>query len=116
MALEVAAGASIAGARCLVTMKHVGLNVAADPLFTFSYTGVNGGLVIINADDPGAWSSQNEQDNRHIARAAKIPLLDPSDPAEAKEFTRLAFELSERFDVPFMVRTTNPNCPLTGTR
>ncbi len=106
VALEVAAGASIAGARCLVTMKHVGLNVAADPLFTFSYTGVNGGLVIINADDPGAWSSQNEQDNRHIARAAKIPLLDPSDPAEAKEFTRLAFELSERFDVPFMVRTT----------
>lgn len=106
VALEVAAGASVAGARSLSTMKHVGLNVAADPLFTFSYTGVNGGFVIINADDPGAWSSQNEQDNRHIARAAKLPMLEPSNPAEAKEYTKLAFELSEKYDRPVIVRIT----------
>ena len=106
VALEVAAGAAIAGARSLAAMKHVGLNVAAEPLFTFSYTGVNGSLVLINADDPGAWSSQNEQDNRHIARAAKIPMLEPADPAEAKEFTKLAFELSETYDRPVMVRIT----------
>ncbi len=106
VALEVAAGSSVAGARSLAAMKHVGLNVAADPLFTFSYTGVNGGFVIINADDPGAWSSQNEQDNRHIARAAKVPMIEPSDPAEAKEFTKMAFALSEKFDVPVIVRIT----------
>ena len=106
VALEVSAGASVAGARSMSAMKHVGLNVAADPLFTFSYTGVNGGLVIINADDPGAWSSQNEQDNRHFARAAKLPMLEPSDPQEAKEFTRLSFELSEKWDRPVIVRTT----------
>jgi indolepyruvate ferredoxin oxidoreductase alpha subunit len=106
VALEVAAGASVAGARAMSAMKHVGLNVAADPLFTFSYTGVNGGLVIINADDPGAWSSQNEQDNRHFARAAKVPMLEPSDPQEAKDFTKAAFELSEQFDRPVIVRTT----------
>jgi indolepyruvate ferredoxin oxidoreductase alpha subunit len=106
VALEVAAGASIAGARVLMATKHVGLNVAADPLFTFSYTGVNGGLVICNADDPGAWSSQNEQDNRHYARAAKLPMLEPSDPAEAKEFTKKAFEISEEFDRPVIVRIT----------
>lgn len=106
VALEVVAGASVAGGRALSTMKHVGLNVAADPLFTFSYTGVNGGLVIINADDPGAWSSQNEQDNRHMARAAKVPMLEPSSPGEAKEFTKLAFELSEKFDRPVIVRIT----------
>ncbi|MCL1834147.1 MAG: hypothetical protein FWG49_06560, partial [Leptospirales bacterium] len=106
VAFEVAAGAAIAGARSIATMKHVGLNVAADPLFTFSYTGVNGGLVIINADDPGAWSSQNEQDNRHLARAAKLPMLDPSDPAEAKEFTKIAFKLSEDFDRAVIVRIT----------
>ncbi len=106
VALEVVAGASIAGARSLATMKHVGLNVAADPLFTFSYTGVNAGLVIINADDPGAWSSQNEQDNRHIARAAKLPMLDPSGPAEAREFTKIAFEISEKYDRPVLVRIT----------
>ena len=106
VALEVAAGASVAGARALATMKHVGLNVAADPLFTFSYTGVNGGLVIINADDPGAWSSQNEQDNRHLARAAKVPMLDASSPSEAKEFTKLAFDISEKFDRPVIVRIT----------
>ena len=106
VAFEVAAGASVAGARALTTMKHVGLNVAADPLFTFSYTGVNGGFVIINADDPGAWSSQNEQDNRHYARAAKVPMLEPSDPNEACSYTKLAFEISEQFDRPVIVRTT----------
>lgn len=106
VALEVAAGASIAGARTLATMKHVGLNVAADPLFTFSYTGVNGGFVIINADDPGAWSSQNEQDNRHIARAAKVPMIEPSSPEEAREFTKIAFDISEQFDRPVIVRIT----------
>lgn len=106
VAFEVAAGASVAGARALSTMKHVGLNVAADPLFTFSYTGVNGGFVIINADDPGAWSSQNEQDNRHYARAAKVPMLEPSSPEEAKEFTKIAFDLSEEYDRPFIIRIT----------
>jgi indolepyruvate ferredoxin oxidoreductase alpha subunit len=106
VALEVAAGAAIAGARTMCTMKHVGLNVAADPLFTFSYTGTNAGLVIINADDPGAWSSQNEQDNRHFARAAKVPMLEPSDPEEARAYTAMAFGLSEQFDRPFIVRMT----------
>lgn len=106
VALEVAAGSAIAGARSLAVMKHVGLNVAADPLFTFSYTGVNAGLVIVNADDPGCWSSQNEQDNRHYARAAKLPMLSPSDPEEAREFTRLAFSISEEFDRPVIVRMT----------
>lgn len=106
VALEVAAGASVAGARSLAAMKHVGLNVAADPLFTFSYTGVNGALVIINADDPNAWSSQNEQDNRHYARAAKLPMLEPSDPEEARLFTKMAFDLSEEYDRPVIVRIT----------
>lgn len=106
VALEVAAGASIAGARSMAAMKHVGMNVAADPMFTFSYTGVNGGFVIINADDPGAWSSQNEQDNRHYARAAKLPMIEPASPAEAKEYTKLAFDLSEMFDRPVIVRIT----------
>ncbi len=106
VALEVVAGASVAGARSMAAMKHVGLNVAADPLFTFSYTGVNGAMVIINADDPGAWSSQNEQDNRHYARAAKLPMIEPSSPAEAKEFTKRAFDISEKFDRPVIVRIT----------
>jgi len=106
VALEVGAGASYAGARTLVSMKHVGLNVAADPLFTLSYTGVRGGLVIIECDDPQLHSSQNEQDNRHYARAAKLPMLEPSDSAEAHEFTKLAFGLSERFDCPVLVRPT----------
>ncbi len=106
VALEVVAGSSIAGARSMAAMKHVGLNVAADPLFTFSYTGVNGAMVIINADDPGAWSSQNEQDNRHYARAAKLPMIEPSSPAEAREFTRRAFDISEEFDRPVIVRIT----------
>ncbi len=106
VALEVAMGGALAGARSMAVMKHVGLNVAADPLFTFSYTGINGGLVIINADDPGPWSSQNEQDNRHYARAAKVPMLEPSDPEEARSMTRTAFDLSERYDRPVIVRIT----------
>ena len=103
--LEVAFGASLAGARSACCMKHVGLNVAADPLFTMSYTGVNGGLVICVADDPGMHSSQNEQDSRHYAKAAKLPMLEPSDSIEAKEFTKAAFELSEMFDTPVILRT-----------
>ena len=103
--MEVAFGASLAGARSACCMKHVGLNVAADPLFTLSYTGVNGGLVICVADDPGMHSSQNEQDSRHYAEAAKIPMLEPADSAEAKEFTKMAFELSEEFDTPVILRT-----------
>jgi indolepyruvate ferredoxin oxidoreductase alpha subunit len=106
VALEVAIGASIGGSRALCAMKHVGVNVAADPLFTFSYTGVNGGLVLISADDPGMHSSQNEQDNRYYARFAKIGLLEPADSQEAKDMVGHALELSERFDVPMMVRTT----------
>ena len=104
VALEVAFGASLAGARSACCMKHVGLNVAADPLFTMSYTGVNGGLVVCVADDPGMHSSQNEQDSRHYAKAAKLPMLEPSDAAEAKEFAKLAFELSEQFDTPVLLR------------
>ena len=105
VALEVAFGASLAGARAAACMKHVGLNVAADPLFTLSYTGVNGGLVICVADDPGMHSSQNEQDSRHYAIGAKVPMVEPSDSAEAKEFAKIAFELSERFDTPVLFRT-----------
>ncbi|MBI5182587.1 MAG: indolepyruvate ferredoxin oxidoreductase subunit alpha [Nitrospirae bacterium] len=106
VALEAASGASMAGARALAAMKHVGLNVASDPLMTLSYTGVNAGLVIVTADDPGIHSSQNEQDNRHYAKFAKIPLFEPSDSQEAYDFTRLAFEISERFDTPVILRTT----------
>ena len=106
VALEVALGASISGVRALASMKHVGVNVAADPLFTASYTGVGGGLALVAADDPGMYSSQNEQDSRMVARAALIPVLEPSDSQEAKDFTKLAFELSERFDTPVMVRST----------
>jgi indolepyruvate ferredoxin oxidoreductase, alpha subunit len=106
VALEVAIGASFGGARALAAMKHVGVNVAADPLFTLSYTGVNGGLVLITADDPEMHSSQNEQDNRNYAKFAKIPLLEPADSQECKDFTRLAFEISEQFDTPVMLRTT----------
>ncbi len=104
VAAEVAIGASIGGARAMSCMKHVGLNVMADPVFTASYTGVNGGLVLCVADDPGMHSSQNEQDSRHYAKAAKMAMLEPSDSAECKEFTRRAFELSEKFDVPFFIR------------
>lgn len=106
VALEVGIGASIGGARTLVAMKHVGVNVAADPLYTFSYTGVNGGLVIVSADDPGMHSSQNEQDNRGYGRFAKLPVLEPSDSQEAKDFTKFAFNLSEEFDTPVMLRVT----------
>lgn len=106
VSLEVAMGASFAGARAMASMKHVGLNVAADPLFTSAYTGVRGGLVIVTADDPGMHSSQNEQDNRNYAFAAKVPMLEPSDPEEAKEFTKTAFDLSEKFDTPVLLRTT----------
>ena len=106
VAVEVAIGASMGGVRALAAMKHVGVNVAADPIFTASYTGVRGGLVIVTADDPELHSSQNEQDNRHYAVAAKIPMLEPSDSFEAKEFTRLAFELSEKYDTPVFLRTT----------
>ena len=105
VALEVAIGASFAGVRALSTMKHVGLNVAADPLFTASYTGVRGGLVVIVADDPSMYSSQNEQDSRNYAYAAKLPMLEPADPAEAKEFLKLAYRLSEQFDTPVLLRS-----------
>lgn len=110
VALEVAIGASLCGARSLVSMKHVGLNVASDPLMTVSYTGIKGGLVIVSADDPGMHSSQNEQDNRVFARFAKIPMLEPSDSQEAKEFTRLAFDISEQFDTPVLLRMTTRVC------
>ncbi len=105
-ALEVAVGAAIAGARSLACMKHVGVNVAADPLFTASYTGIRGGLVLVSADDPFLHSSQNEQDNRNYAKFAKIPMLEPSDSQEAKEFLKTAFEISEQFDTPVLFRTT----------
>lgn len=104
VALEVAFGASLAGSRSACAMKHVGLNVAADPLFTLSYTGVNGGLVICVADDPAMHSSQNEQDSRHYAIAAKVPMLEPADSGEAYIFAKTAFELSEKFDTPVLLR------------
>jgi len=110
VALEVGVGASIAGARTLVAMKHVGVNVAADPLYTFAYTGVNGGLVIVSADDPGMHSSQNEQDNRGYGRFAKLPVIEPSDSQEAKDFTAAAFDLSEEYDTPVMLRVTTRLC------
>lgn len=106
VAAEVAIGASIAGVRSLACMKHVGLNVASDPLYTFAYTGVNGGSVIIVADDPGMASSQNEQDTRMIARAAHVPVLEPSDSQEAKDFIKFGYELSEKYDAPVILRTT----------
>ena len=104
VAMEVALGASIGGRRSFCAMKHVGLNVAADPLFTASYTGVNAGILIAVADDPGMHSSQNEQDSRHYAIAAKIPMLEPSDSAECRDFAKLAYELSEQFDTPVLLR------------
>lgn len=106
VALEVAVGASLGGGRAIATMKHVGVNVAADPLFSAAYLGVSAGLVIVSADDPGMHSSQNEQDNRFYARAARIPLLEPASPEEAHRYTREAFALSERFDTPVLLRTT----------
>ena len=104
VAMEAAFGASLAGKRSFCAMKHVGLNVAADPLFTIAYTGVNAGMVIGVADDAGMHSSQNEQDSRHYARASKIPMLEPSDSAEALSFTKLAYELSEEFDTPVFIK------------
>ena len=106
VAVEVAAGAALTGKRALAVMKHVGLNVAADPLMTLSYIGVEGGLVIMVADDPGMHSSQNERDTRNYARFAKIPILEPSDSQEAKDFARAAFEISERFKTPVILRST----------
>jgi indolepyruvate ferredoxin oxidoreductase, alpha subunit len=110
VALEVALGAAFAGARTLVTMKHVGVNVAADPLFTAAYTDVEGGLVIVSADDPGMASSQNEQDNRHYSRAAAVPTLEPYDSQQAYDFTLLAFEISERWKIPVLLRLTTRVC------
>ena len=104
VALEVACGAAMGGARAFSAMKHVGLNVAADPLFSMSYIGSNGGLVIAVADDQGMHSSQDEQDSRHYARAAKVPMLEPTSSAECLEYTKLAFELSEKYDTPMLVR------------
>ncbi|MBQ7481651.1 MAG: indolepyruvate ferredoxin oxidoreductase subunit alpha [Lachnospiraceae bacterium] len=106
VAMEVAMGASFAGVRSLVSMKHVGVNVAADPLYSMSYTGVNGGLVMVAADDPGLYSSQNEQDSRMVARAAQVPVIEPSDSQEAKDFIKFAYELSENYDTPVILRTT----------
>ena len=106
VACEVAIGASIAGARSFCAMKHVGLNVAADPLFTASYTGVNGGMVLAVADDAGMHSSQNEQDSRHYAIGAKVPMLEPSDSQECKDYAKLAYEISEKFDTPVILRLT----------
>lgn len=104
VAMETAFGASLAGRRSFCGMKHVGLNVAADPLFTISYTGVNAGMVVVVADDAGMHSSQNEQDSRHYAEAAKVPMLEPSDSAEALAFAKLAYELSENFDTPVLLK------------
>jgi indolepyruvate ferredoxin oxidoreductase alpha subunit len=104
VALEVAAGAAIGGARAICAMKHVGLNVAADPLFTLSYTGINGGLVIVVADDPGMHSSQNEQDSRYYALAAKLPMVEPADAQECRDYILAAFALSEEYDTPVLVR------------
>ncbi len=115
VAAEVAIGASISGVRALASMKCVGLNVASDPLYTDAYIGVNGGLVVVVADDPGLYSSQNEQDTRCVARAAMIPVLEPADSAEAKEFTKLAFELSEKYDTPMILRTTTRLAHSQGT-
>ena len=110
VALESAYGASMAGARAIATMKHVGLNVAADPLFTAVYCGVGAGLVIVCADDPGMHSSQNEQDNRHYAKAAKLPMLEPADSAECRDFVAEAYRISEAFDTPVLIRVTTRIC------
>ena len=106
VAMEVAIGASKAGVRSMASMKHVGVNVAADPLYSFSYSGVNGGIVLVAADDPGLYSSQNEQDSRMVARAAVVPVLEPSDSEEARVFMKKAFDISEEYDTVVMVRTT----------
>jgi indolepyruvate ferredoxin oxidoreductase alpha subunit len=110
VALEVATGASFAGARALAAMKHVGLNVAADPFFSLSYIGATGGIIIVSADDPGMHSSQNEQDNRNYARSAKVAMIEPSDSQEAKEFTKIGFYISEKFDTPVLLRMSTRLC------
>ncbi len=110
VATEVAYGAAIAGARSLTAMKHVGVNVAADPIFTAAYNGLSGGMVIVSADDPSMHSSQNEQDNRYYARAAKMAMVEPSDSQECKDFMKAAFEISEQFGVPVLYRTTTRVC------
>ena len=110
-ALEVAIGAGVAGARSLSCMKHVGLNVAADPLFTAAYNGVNGGVVVVVADDIGCHSSQNEQDSRFYARSAGVPMLEPSTSQECKDFMKLAYELSEAYDEPVIVRYQHADLP-----
>lgn len=114
VALEAAIGGSLAGARSLSAMKHVGVNVAADPLFTYAYMGVNGGLVLVSADEPGQHSSQNEQDNRNFAKHAKIPMFEPADSQESKDMTIAAFELSEEYDTPVLFRTTTRVCHSKG--
>jgi len=106
VAMEVALGAAYAGIRSLVSMKQVGLNVASDPFMAASTTGVNAGMVVVCADDPGIHSSQNEQDNRHYAKFAKVPMLEPSDSQEAYELMAHAFDISQKFDTPVLVRTT----------
>ena len=110
VALEVGIGVAFAGTRTIVTMKHVGVNVAADPLFTVAYTGVTGGMVLAVADDPGMASSQNEQDSRNYARAAGVPMLEPADSQEAYEMTKLAFEISERWNQPVILRLCTRVC------
>src|SRR5512142_1261445 len=110
VALEVVIGAAFGGARALCTMKHVGLNVAADPLFTAAYTGVTGALIVVSADDPGMASSQNEQDNRHYAVAAGLPMLSPADAQEAYDLFFSAVEISERWKIPVLLRVTTRVC------
>lgn len=110
VAMESAIGASVAGARSIVSMKHVGLNVAADPMFTWSYVGVNGGNVIITADEPGMFSSQNEQDNRNYAKAAKIAMMEPADSQECIDMVKTAYEVSEMYGTPVIIRMTTRVC------
>ncbi len=111
VALEVGIGSAMGGVRTLVTMKHVGLNVAADPFMSVTNTGVNAGLVLLVADDPSMYSSQNEQDTRNYAAFARVPCLDPSDSQEAYDFARKAFDISERFDAPVILHETHAHCP-----
>nr|WP_312579092.1 indolepyruvate ferredoxin oxidoreductase subunit alpha [Sedimentibacter sp.] len=115
VALEAVIGASMAGARALAAMKHVGVNVAADPLFTVAYTGVYSGMVLVSADEPGQHSSQNEQDNRNYAKFAKIPMLEPSDSQESKDMTKIAFDISEKYNTPVLIRMTTRVCHSKGT-
>lgn len=115
VAMEVAIGASISGVRAMASMKHVGVNVAADPLYTVSYIGATGGLVLVAADDPGLYSSQNEQDTRSVGRAAQVPVIEPSDSQEAKDFMKFAFEMSEKYDTPVILRTTTRLSHSQGT-